>query len=128
MCAMPDRLNEPAIPAAARPAEVPPSRLSRWRDEAWRRTPPSIQARWLRFMDWVERKVPPGLRLPLGILLMIGGLFAFLPFLAVWMFPLGIAVAALDVRPMMERRRARREAADAARQTSGTPSRSRSLE
>ena len=64
-------------------------------------------------MDWVERKVPPGLRLPLGILLMIGGLFAFLPFLAVWMFPLGSAVAALDVRPMMERRRARRDEAEA---------------
>ena len=64
-------------------------------------------------MDWVERKVPPGLRLPLGILLMIAGLLAVLPFFAVWMFPLGIAVAALDVRPMLERRRARRAAAAA---------------
>ena len=63
-------------------------------------------------MDWVERKVPPGLRLPLGVLLMIGGLLAFLPFLAVWMFPLGVAVAALDVRPMLERRRARQALAE----------------
>ena len=54
-----------------------------------------------RTLRQVARRVPPGLRLVVGILLMIGGLFAFLPVLGVWMIPLGILVAALDVRPLM---------------------------
>ena len=111
MSGMEDRSNSPIMPPAAiaglGPEERPPSRLDRWRAAAWDRTPPALQQRWIAFMEWVERKVPPGLRLPLGILLMIGGLLAFLPVFAVWMFPLGIAVAALDVRPMRERWRER---------------------
>ena len=48
----------------------------------------------------IRLKVPPGLRLVLGVMLMIGGVFAFLPVLGLWMLPLGFAVAALDVVPM----------------------------
>ncbi|WP_050931462.1 hypothetical protein [Aestuariivita boseongensis] len=48
----------------------------------------------------IRQNVPPGLRLILGILLMIGGFFAFLPVLGLWMLPLGFAVAALDVVPL----------------------------
>lgn len=48
----------------------------------------------------IMRNVPPGLRLVLGILLMIGGVFGALPILGFWMLPLGFAVAALDVRAM----------------------------
>ncbi len=35
----------------------------------------------------------------LGLLLMLGGVFGFLPVLGFWMVPLGLAVAALDVVP-----------------------------
>lgn len=56
----------------------------------------------------VRQKVPPGLRLVLGLLLMVGGLFAFLPILGLWMLPLGIAIAALDVRPLVRRCRNRK--------------------
>lgn len=43
------------------------------------------------------------MRLILGVLLMIGGGFGFLPVLGFWMFPLGLAVAALDIRPIWRR-------------------------
>lgn len=48
----------------------------------------------------IRLKVPPGLRLVLGVLLMIGGVFAVLPVLGLWMIPLGFVVAALDVVPV----------------------------
>ena len=49
---------------------------------------------------WARRHIPPGLRLVLGLLLMLGGLFGFLPVIGFWMFPLGVLVAALDVMPI----------------------------
>jgi hypothetical protein len=40
------------------------------------------------------------IRLPLGLLFMVGGLFAFLPLLGVWMIPVGILLIAVDVPPV----------------------------
>jgi len=51
-------------------------------------------------IKWTQRSVPPGLRLVLGLLLIGGGFLGFLPVLGFWMIPLGIAVAALDLRPL----------------------------
>jgi hypothetical protein len=48
----------------------------------------------------IRRRVPPGLRLILGLLLIVGGILGFLPILGFWMIPLGVAVAALDVIPL----------------------------
>lgn len=50
--------------------------------------------RWLRDPDqrWV--------RLPLGIGLILGGLFSFLPVLGIEMLPLGLLLVALDVPPL----------------------------
>lgn len=53
--------------------------------------------------------MPPGLRLVLGLLLIAGGFLAILPVFGLWMIPLGIAVAALDVRPLVKRWRRRRD-------------------
>ncbi|OAN68888.1 hypothetical protein A8B83_17000 [Rhodobacteraceae bacterium EhC02] len=53
-----------------------------------------------RFLVRVRRRVPPGLRLVVGLLLMLGGVFGFLPVLGFWMIPLGLGVAALDVLPL----------------------------
>ena len=50
--------------------------------------------------DWAARHLPPGVRLLAGLLLIVGGVFSFLPVLGLWMLPLGVAVAALDVVPM----------------------------
>ncbi|MDF0600101.1 hypothetical protein P1J78_05100 [Psychromarinibacter sp. C21-152] len=55
----------------------------------------------LKGQDWARRHLPPGLRLLVGLLLMAGGLIGpIIPFLGVWMLPLGAAIAALDIRPL----------------------------
>lgn len=36
------------------------------------------------------------LRVPLGVLLMLGGVFSFLPVLGLWMLPLGLLLLAVD--------------------------------
>lgn len=56
----------------------------------------------------IRRRVPPGLRVVLGLLMIVGGAFGFLPVLGFWMIPLGVGVAALDVKPMMARLRGRK--------------------
>lgn len=59
-------------------------------------------------LQWIETRIPPGLRLLLGLLLMVGGVFGFLPVIGFWMFPLGVAVIALDIRHVREWLRNRR--------------------
>ncbi len=49
-----------------------------------------------------------GLRTLIGLLLIIGGIFGFLPILGFWMIPLGVAVILIDwaqMRRSIERRR-----------------------
>ncbi len=60
----------------------------------------------------VRRTLPPGTRLPAGILLICGGFLGFLPVLGFWMIPLGIGVAALDVKPVLARMRGRQAKPD----------------
>jgi len=62
-----------------------------------------------RFLVRVRRRVPPGLRLVVGLLLILGGMFGFLPVLGFWMIPLGIGVAALDVKPLIAWARGRKD-------------------
>ena len=64
-------------------------------------TPRPIRDRFRTVLDWVRAHVPPGTRLVLGVMLIAGGLVGFLPILGFWMIPLGVAVAALDVRPLV---------------------------
>jgi RimJ/RimL family protein N-acetyltransferase len=78
---------------------LPGEATSRWR--AWRMKAKRVLVR-------VRQRVPPGLRLILGLLLMVGGVFAFLPVLGLWMLPLGFAIAALDVVPILRWLRGRR--------------------
>ncbi len=52
-----------------------------------------------------ERLRRPGLvwvRVPLGVLLICGGVFAFLPILGLWMLPLGLLLLSEDV-PFLRR-------------------------
>lgn len=73
-----------------------------------------LKTQFKRMLVRIRRTVPPGLRLVLGLLLMVGGVFAVLPVLGLWMIPLGVAVAALDVKLFLdwmrgrERKRGRR--------------------
>lgn len=44
----------------------------------------------------------------LGLMLIAGGVLGFLPILGFWMIPLGIGVAALDIKPFLKLWRGRR--------------------
>lgn len=75
------------------------------------KTPPkdTLRARLLILIAkgraWVRRRVPPGFRWPIGLVLIGLGFLGFLPVLGFWMIPLGLAVAAMDVRPLWRRMR-----------------------
>jgi hypothetical protein len=68
------------------------ARLHRQFDRLSRRIPMSAG-----FLDWVRRPSSRFLRFPLGILLILGGVFSFLPVLGIWMLPLGLLLLALDL-------------------------------
>lgn len=57
-----------------------------------------LRMRIRRMLVRINRRVPPGLRLVLGLLLIAGGFLGFLPVLGFWMIPLGLGVAWLDLR------------------------------
>jgi hypothetical protein len=54
-----------------------------------------------RFVAWLRRPGSRWVRLPLGIVLILGGIVGFLPILGFWMVPLGLAVIALDL-PLLQ--------------------------
>ncbi|HXR85927.1 MAG TPA: hypothetical protein VN728_03105 [Stellaceae bacterium] len=56
-----------------------------------------------RGVNWAQENVPPGVRSILGIALVAGGVFGFLPILGFWMIPLGGAFIALDIPPLRRR-------------------------
>lgn len=76
------------------------------------RRPRRWRTRLKRLLVRVRQKVPPGARLLLGLVLMGLGVFGFLPVIGFWMFPLGVAVAALDIVPIYRWIRARIAAGD----------------
>jgi hypothetical protein len=74
-----------------------------------------------RHFVWFERKLPPRparlvgwlrepssrlARVPVAALLMVGGIFSFLPVLGLWMLPLGLLLVAQDV-PVLQKPLAR---------------------
>ena len=74
-----------------------------------------------RHLAWFEGKLPPGparfvgwlrkpssryARIPLALLLIVGGIFSFLPLLGLWMLPLGLLLFAQDV-PALQKPMAR---------------------
>ncbi len=60
----------------------------------------SARQKMARILVRIRQRVPPGGRLLLGLLLFAGGMVGFLPVVGFWMIPLGIAVAALDIKPL----------------------------
>src|ERR1700754_4370222 len=50
-----------------------------------------------RFVNWLRRPSSRLVRIPLAILLILGGIFSILPLLGLWMLPLGLLLFAQDV-------------------------------
>lgn len=69
---------------------------------------PTIRERFRPFLARVRRNVPRGLRLLLGLLLIVGGVLGFLPILGFWMVPLGVVIAAMDIQLLRRWLRRRR--------------------
>ena len=53
-----------------------------------------------RFVNWLRQPSSRLVRMPLALLLILGGIFSFLPVLGLWMLPLGLLLFAQDV-PML---------------------------
>jgi len=68
-------------------------RLERQFLKLQRRIPP-FAARWL---EKLRRPRARWVRLPLGLVLVLGGVFSFLPVLGIWMLPLGLLLLAIDL-------------------------------
>lgn len=54
---------------------------------------PRRLADWMRYL---RRPQSRPVRIPVAVLLMLGGLLSFLPVLGIWMLPLGLMLAAVD--------------------------------
>ncbi|HET8727105.1 MAG TPA: hypothetical protein VFO41_06300 [Alphaproteobacteria bacterium] len=54
------------------------------------------------FLHWVRKPSSRLIRIPIAILLILGGIFSILPVLGIWMLPLGLLLLALDV-PFLQR-------------------------
>jgi hypothetical protein len=77
--------------------------LPRYKQVAARLREIFSKAKLRQAVMWGQKNVPPGARSVLGILLIIGGCFGFLPILGFWMIPLGGAFIALDIPPLRRR-------------------------
>ena len=53
--------------------------------------------RMARILHWLREPEATWVRVPVGVLLIIGGLLSFLPVLGIWMLPLGLVLLAYDV-------------------------------
>lgn len=69
------------------------ARLERQFDKVQRRIPSA----GARILERLRRPEARWMRIPLGILLVLGGIFSFLPVLGLWMLPLGLLLLALDL-------------------------------
>ena len=67
--------------------------IDRYFDMLDRRVPVGLS----RFIRWLRRPSSFGARFSVAMLLIVGGIFSFLPILGIWMLPLGLLLIAQDV-------------------------------
>ena len=56
-----------------------------------------LSPRMANFVGWLRKPSSIFVRIPLAVLLVLGGIFSFLPVLGIWMLPLGLVLIAQDV-------------------------------
>lgn len=56
-----------------------------------------LPGRFGRFLHWLQKPASRWIRLPLGGILILGGIFSFMPILGLWMLPLGLILLAQDL-------------------------------
>jgi len=61
-----------------------------------RRLPEVVQNK----VRWLLQPSARWVRIPAGLLLMVGGVFSILPVLGLWMLPLGLVLLAEDIPPL----------------------------
>jgi hypothetical protein len=78
------------------------SHLKQELDDHLERFERRLPERMRGFVRWLRRPGSGWTRIPLGVVLILGGIVGFLPILGFWMIPLGLLVLAIDlpiVRP-----------------------------
>jgi hypothetical protein len=55
-----------------------------------------------KFVGWLRKPSSKLVRIPLALLLVLGGIFSILPILGLWMLPLGLILIAQDI-PLLEK-------------------------
>lgn len=74
--------------------------------QAFKRVEAELPPKLASGMRWLRHPASRWLRIPAGLLLMVGGVFSFLPILGLWMMPLGLMLLAADI-PFLRRPMAR---------------------
>src|SRR5829696_8957429 len=70
--------------------------------QAFKRLEQEVPERLGRMMRWLRHPASRFVRIPVGVLLVLGGVFSILPGLGIWMLPLGLLLIASDV-PFLRR-------------------------
>ncbi|MCO5130359.1 MAG: hypothetical protein M9932_07320 [Xanthobacteraceae bacterium] len=70
-------------------------------DRHFARLESKLPPKLARFSGWVRQPSLWLIRVPLGLLLILGGIFSFLPVLGIWMLPLGLMLIAQDI-PLLQ--------------------------
>ncbi|CAH1653930.1 conserved hypothetical protein [Hyphomicrobiales bacterium] len=73
---------------------------------AFERVEQEVPKRLASMIRWLRHPGSCWVRIPVGVLLLIGGIFSFLPFLGIWMLPLGLMLIAADM-PVLRKPMAR---------------------
>ena len=58
--------------------------------------------RFARALEWITAKRWRPVRVPVAILLVLGGIFSILPVLGLWMLPAGLFLLAIDIPPLQQ--------------------------
>ena len=67
-----------------------------------RRVERKFPGRFARLLRWLRQPSARWVRIPIALLLIVGGLLSFIPVLGIWMLPLGLILLALDL-PLLRR-------------------------